>query len=112
MNKYVKNWTELPYDLKCKLAVNSYSHPAILRELSEDEDERVRVRVANNPNTPPELLHNLSRDEEWCVRYSVAYNPNTPPELLHKLSGDKYKIIKDLVKKRLTSIRQPAKINT
>ena len=53
------NWTDLPYELKCKLAKDPHTHPNILRELSGDEHWGVRRGVAEHPNTPIELLHRV-----------------------------------------------------
>ena len=53
---------------------------SLLEKLSDDKD-RVRLAVANNPNTPISILEKLSDDEDEWVRKVIANNPNTPPEL-------------------------------
>jgi hypothetical protein len=60
----------------------------ILVQLSQDENWRVRLGVAENPNCPVEVLVRLSQDEYWMVPKRVAWNPNTPIEVLVRLSQD------------------------
>lgn len=58
-----------------------------LDTLAKDENEAVRVRVAENPHTCHNTLYALARDKRECeaVRMAVAGNPSTPPELLTEL---------------------------
>ena len=47
---------------------------AVLKQLSNDSDWRVRGAVASKPNTPAAVLKQLSNDSDWGVRRSVASN--------------------------------------
>ncbi|MGC8912843.1 MAG: hypothetical protein ACP5LE_02750 [Thermoplasmata archaeon] len=63
-----------PVQIRVKLAEQSL----FLSELADDWSDEVRIKVANNPNTPPEILKKLANDKDWYVRAAVARNPNTP----------------------------------
>lgn len=56
--------------------------------MASDEDEAVRDRVPENPNTPVALLQQLARDQNDDVRWIVAENPNTPVQALQQLAKD------------------------
>ena len=70
------------------LALNTTT-PETLERLSNDEDWKVRLEVANNPNTPTETLERLANDDDWVIRWYLATNPNTPPKALERLANDK-----------------------
>lgn len=72
--------------MKIKIAENTNTPIEILTILSKDKDWYVRYRVAKNTNTPKEGLTILSKDKDRYVRYCVAKNPNTPTEVLTKLN--------------------------
>ncbi|MFA5228546.1 MAG: hypothetical protein WC446_02190 [Candidatus Paceibacterota bacterium] len=76
-----------------RVAENPNAPTDILKKLSEDESEYVRCRVAENPNTPIKVLKKLSEDEDDVVRRGVALNPNAPTDILKKLSEDKSKYV-------------------
>jgi len=57
-------------------------------ELSRDDNDEVRLKVANNSKTPVDTLDILSLDQDEWVRYWVAQNTNTPVETLDILSRD------------------------
>ena len=50
--------------------------------------DNMKIKIANNLNTPEEILIKLSKDEDWLIRKSVANNLNTSEEILIKLSED------------------------
>ena len=52
--------------------------------------EKVMVRwtMANNVATPPAVLEQLTEDEDLWVRRAVAENPATPSEVFEKLAED------------------------
>jgi hypothetical protein len=49
-------------DDQCQLATNPETSPAILRELSQNGDRKIRQAVAGNPNVPIEILWELVAD--------------------------------------------------
>ena len=78
----------LTYEMKVRLANNLNTPIEVLTKLSADEHWAVRWSVAKNTNTPTEALTILSTDEDWCIRCRVANNTNTPTKVLEKLSVD------------------------
>ena len=56
--------------------------------------EKMKMDLADSPNTPKKMLTILSRNGYWLVRSNVASNPNTPKEVLTKLSKDKNSYVK------------------
>jgi len=60
----------------------------VLEQLAIDECERVRRRVAENPQTPERILVHLATDSDYDVRLSVAEHPATPPFVLEFLALD------------------------
>lgn len=77
---------------------------AILIQLAEDDDPKVRAAVARNTGTPASTLAWLADDDVWAIHRAVAENPNTPPQILEQLARDytwtNYKV-------RLAVIRHP-----
>ncbi len=69
-------------------AGNPNASEKILRQLSVDRLEQIRVHVAENPNTPIETLADLAADDSPEVRLTVAENPHTPTAILEILSLD------------------------
>ncbi len=79
--------------------------PAILDELSKDENYYVRYEVAYNRNTTPETLDFLSKDEDCLVRCYVAENPNTTSETLKEMSKvETASYVKTAIKNRLNGL--------
>ncbi|MDR3128421.1 MAG: hypothetical protein LBT99_03765 [Bifidobacteriaceae bacterium] len=72
------------------LAAYSKTPPEMLEKLARDENEYVRMEVAESKNTSTKALEKLSYDENKDVRHCVAHNPNTPPETLAKLADDEW----------------------
>lgn len=58
----------------------------ILLELAQNEDWRVRHRVALKNACPPDLLDRLSLDDNDSVALLVAGHRNTPPAALRRLT--------------------------
>ena len=75
--------------VRLNLAEDPNAPSAFLRLLAKDKDYRIRSRVAENSNAPEALLKQLAKDKVSFVRGSVASNPNTPEDLLTLLSEDK-----------------------
>lgn len=77
------------------LAFNPSTSPAVLKQISEDEDEWVRSAVAENPSTPLEVLERFKDDEE-DVRLSLACNPSASASILDYLFCDPSQEVRDL----------------
>jgi hypothetical protein len=86
-----------PADLagRVKMAGDPETAEAVLEELAEDLETRVRVRVARNPGTPRRVLQTLAQDSAWEVRYAVTENPRTKERLLCRLTGDSCQLVGD-----------------
>ncbi|MDY7008649.1 MAG: hypothetical protein SWX82_33205 [Cyanobacteriota bacterium] len=56
----------------------------ILEMLADDESEKVRELVAENPDTPVEGLVKLANDSSENVKKKLVSNPNTPVEILER----------------------------
>ena len=76
------------------VAENSNTPPSILEKLALDDDTSVRSGVAVNSNTPSSLLEKLALDDDFVVRYGVAQNNNTPVSLLEKLGNDEEQAVR------------------
>src|SRR4030095_4827487 len=61
---------------------------AVLEQLAIDESDRVRRRVAENPQTPEHVLIRLATDSDCEVRLSVTEHSATPPFMLQFLALD------------------------
>lgn len=57
--------------------------------LANDEDEQVRISVAENDRTPKDVLVSMANDKSDDVRYSLLENPHTPNEVKKRLDQDK-----------------------
>ena len=79
--------TELELELREQMAENSSSAEE-LEELAEDDEDYVRILVAENSNTPSSILEKLAEDDNTSVRSGVAGNSNTPSSILEKLAED------------------------
>jgi hypothetical protein len=53
--------------------------------------------LAMNPAASPQLLETLSHSTNWQVRMRVAQNQNTPDSLLERLNGDTNSAVSDMV---------------
>jgi len=80
----------LSEDVKLKLAENPNTPKKVLTILSKDKNKWIRWYIAKNPSTLKKVLTLLSKDKDWRVRYYVAYNSNTPKKVLTKLSTDEW----------------------
>lgn len=70
------------------MAGNPRTSAQNLELLAANAAVKVRMRVAENLNTPIGLLDLLSKDEDPEVRMSIANNPNVTPQILERLAGD------------------------
>ena len=62
--------------------------PKHLAELAYNKNPKIRLRVAENPETPEEVLAFLAEDKEADVRLAVGTGEHTPAWLVEKLSHD------------------------
>lgn len=70
------------------LANSSKTAPSVLSELSSDRDERVRMAVALNPNTPTEDLTRLFKTEpNSSFVHIIVANPNVDPSILVRIAN-------------------------
>ncbi len=56
--------------------------------LAHNTDQKIRMRVAENPGTPMEVLEYLSKDENSDVRLAVATNSNSSLAMIRVLACD------------------------
>ena len=75
--------------IKLIMAGNPHTSEHILKQLSDDIDEKIRSRIAENVNTPQDVLEKLSLDLSSLVRLGVCDNPASSITLLEKLAQDK-----------------------
>jgi hypothetical protein len=62
--------------------------PNMLEQLAHSDVDRIRLRVAENPNTPMDVLELLATDRNADVRVAVGTNPSTPPHISYALAFD------------------------
>ncbi|NKY38162.1 hypothetical protein [Cellulomonas septica] len=67
----------------------STSSPALLHELAQDADHRVRLHVAMSDACPLALLRTLADDPRKEVRQVVAASPRLPRDVVDKLVLDR-----------------------
>lgn len=75
-------------DLKTWVVYNKTVPHEILIELSRDEDEDVRWRVATRRKLDEDLFSQLARDPSDSVRGAIAGNAKAPRIVLERLAGD------------------------
>jgi hypothetical protein len=72
--------------MKIWVAHNKTVPTEILEILARDPDPSVRSAVAMKNKLTPELFVLLANDEDFRVRQRIAYNKNTPAEPRRNLS--------------------------
>ena len=75
-------------DLKVWFVYNKTVPLEILHELSMDEDEVIRKRVADRRKLDEDLFWRLARDPGVSVRGTIAGNAKAPRLVLDLLTGD------------------------
>ena len=58
----------------------------ILRRLSLENNQWIKLSLARNPNTPTDILHDLANSSDDLIRSEVAGNPNASAEDLRMLA--------------------------
>jgi hypothetical protein len=66
-------------------------------EFAIPAEERVRARIAQNPNAPISVLEALAKDENSNIRVAVADNPSVPLSVLAALAKDENDIVRSKV---------------
>lgn len=69
-------------------AGNELTTKKLLRKLSNSQDCKVRLRLAENPASPVDTLVRLAKDPNAEIRASVASNPATPKDIVRTLAND------------------------
>ena len=80
--------------------------PERLRELATHENHRVRLRVAENANTPCDVLKLLSLDTSPDVKIAVASNSSTEEWLAIALAIDSDVIVRHGIAQNIDSPRK------
>lgn len=75
-------------DLQFWIAHQKNAPEAVIRELLEGNDSRVRWRIAAKRNLPPDLFPVLAADADPAVRCRIACNAKTPIEIVEQLTHD------------------------
>lgn len=78
---------------------------ALLCELAEDTNPRVRSEVATKRTCPPTVLERLANDADESVRLRVAYNAKTPIYLWESHRHDRSQQVVQVVEERLHHLR-------
>lgn len=87
----VSNISSESYTDRLLIASDPSTPDAILRQMFsnyEEESPYVLAEIACNPNTPIDILEQLAIDEDENIRVGVAQNINAPKHLLLMLSSD------------------------
>lgn len=87
-------------DLKKRVAAHPNTPTETLTQLAADKSKYVRYNVAKNPNTNNETLTQLVTDTDWEVRVDTTNNPNTPLAILKTLTTDKNHFVREGVQRR------------
>ena len=79
------------YRVREALAANRTVPVAILKQLADDEDSSVRIKVAYNPNTPTKVVLHMVRHNPFdtCAGQALAQRRNASPQILEELSHNK-----------------------
>ncbi|MBX9695953.1 MAG: hypothetical protein K2Z81_26440 [Cyanobacteria bacterium] len=74
--------------IRLKVAENSQTPVDLLRKLARDADPEVRIAAGQNDNLPECDLMMLSEDDSVDVRYALASDPLIPQLALENLTED------------------------
>lgn len=95
--------------LLIRIAENPNVSAPTLARLAESQYVNVRIAVADNQNTPIHIIKLLTQDEALDVRYSMAENPALPASLLTDLSNDDNVYVSARAKRTMAR-RNPASV--
>ncbi|WP_149030664.1 hypothetical protein [Kitasatospora sp. MBT66] len=97
-------WLEIARDypdMRFWVAFNRTVPAEVLRLLGQDDDWRVRARIASRRDAPRDVLEILSSDTHDAVASSVAGNPETPDDALARLTGHHWGQVRDKAAQQL-----------
>jgi|SRR5690554_1547149 len=86
------------------LARNKTISQSVIRFLANDEDSRVRWRIAKKRATPPDVQIVLAQDPSDSVRITICRNPKVPRRALEILTQDAVDWIVEEAKERLSEL--------
>ncbi|MFC1420894.1 hypothetical protein [Streptacidiphilus cavernicola] len=93
-------WLEIARDhpdMRFWMAFNRALPEEVIRLLGEDEDWRVRAKIASRRD----ILEYLSGDDHDAVVSSVASNPGTPNDALVRLASHHWGQVRDRASKQI-----------
>jgi hypothetical protein len=91
-------------DARVWVAQNKTIPIEILQFLVNDPDVRVRHAVSMKRKLTPAILAQLSADDDESIRMRVAMHKNTARETLENLRNDSWDRVRDRVRERLASL--------
>ncbi|WP_145995425.1 hypothetical protein [Macromonas bipunctata] len=98
-------------EIRLRVAEDTNTPADVLSELARDNVRWVRANVANNPNTSATDLIRLSQDTEPIVRACVSKNSSTPFEIIQQLASDPIPWVRQCIAENphllLSSAHQP-----
>ena len=90
MKTYIKsaivNLSDEPFEVKLSIAKDINTDPEILRQLSEDSNERVVRAVLRNPSTPADILEKYSHSTQILSLEALSDNPALPVSIIGELA--------------------------
>jgi len=92
------------HKIRLRVAENSNTPVEVLELLSKDKEADVRLAVAMNRATPSEIVNKLAYDEDPTVRHGLAEDPDTPIEILKMLSCDNNPYVSCRAEKTLVAL--------
>jgi hypothetical protein len=98
--------------VRLRVAENPNSPRDVLAHLAKDPVSEIRAAVAVNPACPKKLRTNIAKDEDASVRWVIAEDPHTDPELLRELADDTNPYVSVRAKKTLDALENRNKSHT
>ncbi len=92
--------------IRLRVAENENTPPVVLERLIKDPDPEVRLAAGTNPFTPVDLVYSLALDEDPSVRHGLAEDPNTPLGLLKILAQDENAYVSCRAQKTLIAMQK------
>ena len=88
------------------LVWNEHLSLNIIKKLVSSDIANVRWKIAGKPNLPFEIYKELSQDEDESVRLSVALNHSTPLSILLTLVDDEWKVCADAALSTIQEVKE------
>lgn len=96
-----RNWAR-------KIAEDPRSSAALLSQLSDSADPRIRVAVAEHKNTPLKMVLEIAADVDLDVRFAMAENHNMAPSVLAFLATDTNPFVADRAQRTIERVAASA----